>query len=97
MASEEWRDISKKAQKLLADSIPSEWRTPADKLPSSHQANVTDFPAQSGILSKDELKITESFATEIIQKVADKTWKAEDVTRAFCKRAAIAHQVVGLS
>ena len=97
MASEEWKDISQKAQKILADSIPTEWRISADKLPSSNQANVTDFPAKSGILSKDELKITESFATEIIENVADKTWKAGDVTRAFCKRAAIAHQVVGLS
>ena len=47
------------------------------------------------MLSQDEIEITRSHATEIVKRVAEGKWKAEDVTVAFCKRAAIAHQLVG--
>lgn len=92
--SSQWQDISAKAKQKVLDDIPSEWRIPADILPGDEVLDVTGFPAQSGILSKLELEITESFATEIVAKVAKGEWTAEDVTRAFCKRAAIAHQLV---
>lgn len=96
MATEEWKTISEKAKQILNDSIPTEWRIPKDKLPSDDQLNVTGVPAQCGILSEKDLEITESYATDIVKKIAAGEWKAEDVTRAFCKRAAIAHQVVCL-
>lgn len=94
MSSESWKEISEKARKKLDASIPSEWRIPKDKLPPPEQLDVTTFPARSGILTEIELAITESFATDIVKKVAFGEWSAEDVTRAFCKRAAIAHQLV---
>ena len=91
----DWTDISAKAQTKLRNSIPSEWRIPQDKLPGDDVLDVTGFPAQSGLLSDAELKITESYATEIVGAIAAGEWSAVEVTTAFCKRAAIAHQVVG--
>ena len=96
MPDQDWKQISAKAQQILWDSIPSEWRIPKDKLPAEDQKDVTGFPAQCGILTKDELAITDGCATEIVKKIAAGEWKAEDVTRAFCKRAAIAQQLVSL-
>lgn len=90
---EEWRAISEKAKQILADSIPSEWRLPKDKLPSDEQLDVRDVPKQSGILTEQELAITETYATDIVKKIASGEWTSEAVTIAFCKRAAIAHQV----
>ena len=52
------------------------------------------MPASSGILSEKELTITLCDATEIIQNIHAGTWTAEDVCLAFCKRAAIAQQLV---
>ncbi|KAK5119961.1 hypothetical protein LTR85_007037 [Meristemomyces frigidus] len=89
----DWTDIAAKAQTKLINSIPAEWRIPHDKLPPDEQLDVTGFPRQCGLLTDAELKITESFATEIVGAVAAGEWTAEEVTRAFCKRAAIAHQV----
>lgn len=83
-------------QDIFYNSIPSEWRIPKDKLPPPEQKYVTDFPATCGLLTDAELTITDSYATEIVKKIADGEWKAEDVTRAFCKRAAVAQQVVSL-
>ena len=94
MPSQDWKEISVQAQGKRESSIPSEWRIPKDKLPPPEQLDVTGFPAKCGILTDAELAITDSYATEIVEKIAAGEWKAEDVTRAFCKRAAVAHQVV---
>ncbi|KAK6440500.1 hypothetical protein LTR95_003278 [Oleoguttula sp. CCFEE 5521] len=88
-----WEDIGPKAQARLLDSIPSKWRVPDDKLPPSSQLDVTSFPAKSGLLSDHELAITDALASDIVAQIASGTWKAVDVTTAFCKRAAIAHQL----
>ena len=90
----DWTDVAAKAQTKLINSIPAEWRIPYKQLPPDDQLDVTSFPRQSGLLTDAELKITESFATEIVGAVAAGEWTAEEVARAFCKRAAIAHQVV---
>lgn len=90
----DWTDIAAKAQTKLINSIPAKWRIPHDKLPPDEQLDVTGFPRQSGMLTETELKITESFATEIVGTVAAGEWTAEEVATAFCKRAAIAHQLV---
>jgi amidase len=94
MDSQDWKEISAKAQEILYNSIPSEWRIPKHDLPPEDQKDVTDFPAKCGLLTKAELEITDSHATEIVKKIAAGEWKAEDVCRAFCKRAAVAQQVV---
>ncbi|KAK0947890.1 hypothetical protein LTR48_003800 [Friedmanniomyces endolithicus] len=89
----DWTDIAAKAQTKLRNSIPAEYRIPHDKLPPEDQLDVTGFPAKCGLMSEGELKITESYATEIVGAVAAGEWTAVEVTKAFCKRAAIAHQV----
>ncbi|EMC97189.1 hypothetical protein BAUCODRAFT_32930 [Baudoinia panamericana UAMH 10762] len=89
----DWTDIAAKAQTRLINSIPSEWRLSHDKLPPPEQLDVTGFPAKCGLLSETELKITDSYATDIVGAVAAGEWTAEEVMRAFCKRAAIAHQL----
>jgi amidase len=89
-----WEDIGKQARERLLESIPSEWRLSEDKLPPADQANVLDFPYESGLFTEHELSITTSTATHIVQTIASGEWKAVDVTRAFCKRAAVAHQLV---
>ncbi|UJO18965.1 Putative amidase [Fulvia fulva] len=91
--TEQWKEIAKKAQQKVIDDIPLEWRVPTNRLPGHDVRDVTGFPAKSGLLSEQDLEITDSYATEIVAKLAKGVWKAEDVTRAFCKRAAIAHQL----
>jgi len=89
-----WEEIGMRAQARLYESIPAEWRIPQDKLPPADQKDVTGFPYQSGLLAEREIVITNSLARDIVGKVAKSIWTAEEVTRAFCKRAAIVHQLV---
>lgn len=85
-----WKEIAADKKERIANSIPTEWRIDTSNLSSS----VIDYPAQSGLLSPEELVITNSTAVELVQKLATGQLKSVDVTLAFCKRAALAHQLV---
>ncbi|KAH7123928.1 amidase [Dendryphion nanum] len=83
--------ISAEKKLQRRSKIPQEW-----VLPKSYHG-VTNFmgiPSTCGILSELELNITSnSDATDLLGKLRDGTLSAEQVTIAFCKRAAIAHQL----
>ncbi|CAK1358673.1 unnamed protein product [Cercospora beticola] len=79
-------------QREIIEQIPAEWRINAS-LPWSERDPMS-LPERSGILSVLELEITESSATNILGKIRCRRWSATQVTLAFCKRAAIAHQAV---
>lgn len=53
-----------------------------------------DYPKKSGIMTADELAITESSATDLVARMAAGKLTSVTVTTAFCKRAALAHQLV---
>lgn len=85
----DWKEVAAAKNQRINDSIPKEWRIDTSSLPD----NVMEIPATSGILSKTELDITNSSATDLVAKLAAGNLKAVNVTTAFCKRAAISHQV----
>ena len=85
-----WQDIAADKKARIDNSIPSEWRIDTKSLGD----NVMDVPAKCGLLSAEELEITNSSAVDLVSKLSKGDLKAVTVTTAFCKRAAIAHQVV---
>lgn len=95
MAAEpNWEKVAAGKRAALAESIPTLYRIPQDKFPPESQLDVTVWPKESGWFTPKELEITDSTASQILEKIASKAWSAEDVTAAFCKRAAAAHQLV---
>ncbi|KXJ94830.1 acetamidase [Microdochium bolleyi] len=88
-----WETIAAKKRQALADSIPQEWRIPADVMPPESQDDVTGFPEASGWFTPEELAITSATVAELLPKLAAGQLSSEAVTRAFCKRAAAAHQL----
>lgn len=100
-AIKDWRTTVAQKREQLASAIPSEWRLD-DKLLASLPQNgnliEADIPRRSGILSKEELQITEIYTAEgLLQQLAAGGLSSLAVTTAFCKRAAIAQQLVRLS
>ena len=93
---ETWEEIGARKRAALLASIPEEWRVPEKLLPPDSQDDVTEWPATSGWFTADELAITELSASELVPKLASGALKSVVVTRAFCKRAAAAHQLVCL-
>lgn len=91
-----WTDIAAAKKEEVNARIPLEWVIPEDLLPSPSKTRVDDFVATSGFFTANEIKITGSSATDITANIVGGVWTAEDVTRAFCKAAAVSHQLVCL-
>lgn len=92
-AAEQWAKVAADKRAARDALIPKEWLVEpvADDV-----LNVMDVPTTSGVLSADELEITEADAPTLIKKMIEKELTSEAVTVAFCKRAAIAQQLVGM-
>ncbi|KAE8158943.1 Acetamidase [Aspergillus tamarii] len=90
MSPASWEDLAADKRARLEKSIPDEWKIKT--VPT--EGSVIDLPEKSGVLSPSEIKITNSSATELVAQLANGTLKSVDVTLAFCKRAALAHQLV---
>lgn len=94
MSSEtkDWKTIAKEKRDSIIASIPNEWRI--SNVPSvQEQRDVTGKFIQQ-YLGKNEIEITETDAVGIAKKTKTGQWKAVDVAKAFCHRAALAHQLV---
>ena len=87
-----WQEIAKRKQEERDSRIAKAWTISSSAY--SGRQNVLSVPKECGILSKDELRLTESYdATALLSGLSTGLLKSEDVSTAFCKRAAIAQQV----
>jgi amidase len=89
-----WQEIAASKQAERAAKLPAEWLIPASLLPAPEQLSVQDFPATSGFFTDRELEITNSTASEVVGKIASGEWASLEVTKAVCKRATVAQQLV---
>lgn len=92
--TETWELAAAKKRESLAASLPSEWLVPKNLLPPDSQDDVTSWPETSGWFTEKELAITNSDAADLIPKLASGELKSLEVTKAFCKKAVAAHQLV---
>jgi amidase len=91
---EAWQTIASRKQAQRNSKIPSEWKIPENLMPSAETDFVQDFPTKSGFFTKKELVMTESTASEVVQKIANSQWTSVEVVKALCKRAAVAQQLI---
>ncbi|KAL3496394.1 amidase signature domain-containing protein [Aspergillus germanicus] len=90
-----WEVIAQQKRKERASKVPREWL-----LPESVTSNKTSSPISllhsSGLLSQRELELTSPQkydATSLLQVLANEKITSTELVTAFCKRAAIAHQL----
>lgn len=88
-----FKRIAVEKRAIRENAIPREWRL-AEGLVTEGQLNVIDIPTSCGILTENECIITELKAIELVEKLQSRELSSYEVTLAFCKRAAIAHQLV---
>ncbi|KAG5923635.1 hypothetical protein E4U53_003535 [Claviceps sorghi] len=95
--SEDWRVLVAKKQQQVNARIPMAWRLDGALIASTHENGKlleADIPRRSGILSQQEIEITEQYsAGQLLRRLAQAKVTALAVTTAFCKRAAIAQQL----
>ncbi|KAJ9640388.1 hypothetical protein H2201_002564 [Coniosporium apollinis] len=87
-----WEQLAQEKRDSVNGLIPQEWRL--EHIPSvEEQRDVTGRYVQQ-FLSEREVEITETDAVGIAAKTTAGDWSAVEVTKAFCHRAAIAHQLL---
>ncbi|OAL21018.1 hypothetical protein AYO20_11442 [Fonsecaea nubica] len=90
-----WQETAAAYQAALKAKIPPEWLLPQDFLSSGKPRNIMPLFKTCGVLSSHELDITEvEDAVTLLEKLHSRTWSAVEVTVAFCKRAAVAQQLI---
>lgn len=87
-----WEETALEEQGKRDAAIPSEWRLKTPISPSAR--NFMRIPYESSIMTPQELALTEKDATELLALLAEGKLRSYDLTLAFCKRAALAQQVV---
>lgn len=89
-----WQEIAAQKRKTLLELIPQDWLLPADVLTRAEDTPklVGDFI--ESLLDLESLEITASDPVDILARISEGTYSAVQVTNAFCKRAAYAHQLV---
>ncbi|RDL36882.1 uncharacterized protein BP5553_06234 [Venustampulla echinocandica] len=89
-----WENTAATVQAALKAKIPKEWLLEESGL-SSKPKNVLPVFKSCSLLSDKELEITDvQDCVAHLEKVHSKEWSALEVTVAFCKRAAVAHQLL---
>jgi amidase len=94
----DWRLLVAKKHDELDAQVPPDWRlseTFLASVPASGRLIEDDIVRRSGVLNDEEFDITEKYsAIELLSKLACGDVSSLQVTTAFCKRAAIANQLV---
>ena len=88
-----WQEKAQAKRESLLAAIPPEWRLAQPAPPAEEQRDITGTYLHQ-FLNPQEIEITETDAVGIVARTSTGQWKAEDVARAFCHRAALAHQIV---
>ncbi|PWY84806.1 amidase [Aspergillus heteromorphus CBS 117.55] len=92
-----WQEKAQQKRTTAAAKIPVEWLIPSSDLTrlQATYTNMLSIPEQTGLLTPLDIEITSTgSATALLSSLASQKYTAEEVTLAFCKRAAIAQQLV---
>lgn len=101
--SQTWQARAAEKRKQRDNLIPAEWRLPSTALQDLAQPLETSrndlielgVASRAGILTAKEVQITEAYdVSRLLKELASGELTALEVTVSFCKRAAIAQQLV---
>lgn len=94
----EWQTLVDEKRANLKARIPPSWVLPAnitDMVDPMLNTNAFKLLDSTTVLNPQEKQITEEYtATALIKLMCERKYTSVEVTTAFCKRAAIAQQLV---
>lgn len=93
-ATAQWVSVAQLVKERIENAIPAHYYMDPALIPQNLDDSVIDLPRKSGVLTAREIEITELTATLLLPKIWGRIYTSVEVTQAFCKRAAIAHQLV---
>ena len=88
----DWSTLATQKRTQISALIPPQWRLKSTPSAEDQRDVTGEFIRQ--FLSAREVEITETDAVGILEQTRSGLWRAEEVARAFCHRAGVAHQLV---
>jgi amidase len=88
----DWQQRAQEKRSSINALLPKEYLI--DKVPSAKEQRDVTGKYTHQFLTEREIEITETSADEITKHTVSGSWSAVEVTKAFCHRAALAHQLV---
>jgi len=85
-----WETVASRRRDEIQSKIPQEYLISQKDL----EAAGVNASRTSGILSPREQDIVEKSATDLLELLHSREYTSVEVTTAFCKSAALAHQLV---
>lgn len=86
-----WQSVAQRRREEIVSKIPSEYLLPKSLLQGHNHSHLIEA---SGLLTPRELSIVSLTATKLLKCVHNGDFTSVEVTLAFCKTSAIAHQAV---
>jgi amidase len=90
-----WQDKAAAKVARTKAKIPDEWTLQKDDLIAAKKQRQLSGPFIERFLNNDELEITNLDTVPLLSQIESGHYTAIRVTKAFCKRTAIAQQIVG--
>lgn len=91
---QKWDEIARLKREQLLRSIPPQWIDPTLKLKMTQAGYTNTKNYLDDIIDKNEVAITDLLVGELRESISAGKLTATEVTRAYCHRAALVHQIV---
>ncbi|KAK7211418.1 hypothetical protein V2G26_018596 [Clonostachys chloroleuca] len=92
-----WETKAQTARDILENSIPKQWLVDPKLLQTAGTRNVTVAVEKRGLLTDDEIEMTNATTDGLLEKYRSGFWTAEAVIIAYLKRATIGHQLLNFA
>ena len=89
-----WQKAALWKRQQIYSQIPKDWILAQSILDEAHQRNQLSGGFIDSLLDDRARDITSLTSQELLDSMANRSMTAVQVTEAFCKRSAIAHQIV---
>jgi amidase len=89
-----WETLAAAKRASIRDKIPEAWRLSPDELTKARRQRDLTGPYIQEFLMPEEISIVSKESVEIVNEIKQGKLSAVQVTAAFCKTAAVAHQIV---
>ena len=94
--SPSWQEAAKAKVASTLEKIPAEWRLSEKELAAASKERRIAGNFILGFLTEYERRMVTTPAEDLVAQLADRSLTTVAVAKAFCKTAAIAHQIVRL-
>lgn len=96
MHIEEWQKLAAKKRQSILDRIPKKWLLTEAQIEEAKQQRDLTGSYIEKFLDPVQVKITKLDGALLHEALAEGRLTATEVTIAFCRAAAVAHQIVSL-